>query len=236
MGPPPPPPPLPPPAAPHPTTPPPPEPADTKPTAAAAAEAPTATKQPPDFRQQTVGDFRRTFPAAAPARTHAFSSQRDAVTRSQGQVRGRIHAHAQAHGRRDPLHGQRRPEQSVGSPLPHLHRDRARLVPTSAPGLGSPPPHLHRDWTQPRHICARTGRGRSYLAHNPNRHAPCAARAMTQPSPRILARRNPVRCCAALARERLAVLHHARACAMAGRCGPLQNSRKGAEEGRDGWV
>ncbi len=33
----------------------------------------------------------------------------------------------------------------LGSPLPHLHRDRAPL------------PHLHRDWARPCHICTGTG-------------------------------------------------------------------------------
>ncbi len=52
-------------------------------------------------------------------------------------------------------------------PLPHLHRDWARLShictgtgltpPTSAPGLGSPLPHLHRDRAHPSHICTGTG-------------------------------------------------------------------------------
>jgi hypothetical protein len=67
------------------------------------------------------------------------------------------------------------------APCPHLHRDWARPVPTSAPGLGSPRahicagtglapcPHLHRDWARPvptsapglgsprAHICTGTG-------------------------------------------------------------------------------
>ncbi len=55
----------------------------------------------------------------------------------------------------------------LGSPRPHLHRDRARPAhictgnglapPTSAPGLGSPRPHLHRDLAHPAHICTGTG-------------------------------------------------------------------------------
>ncbi len=58
-------------------------------------------------------------------------------------------------------------EQGLGSPRPHLRRDRAHpghicagtaLTPaTSAPGLGSPRPHLRRDWAHPGHICAGTG-------------------------------------------------------------------------------
>ena len=57
------------------------------------------------------------------------------------------------------------PDQEVGSPLPHLHRVRARsrhictgtgITPaTSAPGLGSPLPHLHRDWEHSCRICTR---------------------------------------------------------------------------------
>jgi hypothetical protein len=53
----------------------------------------------------------------------------------------------------------------LGSPLPHLLRNRARpshtctrtgLTPaTSAPGLGSPQPYLHRDWAHPSHIYHR---------------------------------------------------------------------------------
>ena len=55
----------------------------------------------------------------------------------------------------------------VGSPLPHLHRDRAcpchictgigAHPTTSAPGPGLPLPHLHRNWHRPSHICAATG-------------------------------------------------------------------------------
>ena len=47
----------------------------------------------------------------------------------------------------------------LGSPLPHLHRDRARpchirtenglAPPTSASRLASPLPHMHRDWACP---------------------------------------------------------------------------------------
>ena len=40
---------------------------------------------------------------------------------------------------------------------PHLRRDWARPLPTSAPGLGSPLPHLRRGWARPCHICAGTG-------------------------------------------------------------------------------
>ena len=43
------------------------------------------------------------------------------------------------------------------APCPHLHRDRARPLPTSAPESGSPRPHLHRDRAHPGHICTGTG-------------------------------------------------------------------------------
>ena len=91
-------------------------------------------------------------------------------------------------------------EDPVGSPLPHLHRDRARpchictgtglTPPTSPPGRGSPLPHrdlgsragLHRDWFRPSprlrrdcgsplHICARIPR-RTPPTHLPERRAP----------------------------------------------------------------
>ena len=45
------------------------------------------------------------------------------------------------------------------SPLPHLHRDWAHLMPTTAPGLGSHlMPHIHRGWPRRCHICIGTGR------------------------------------------------------------------------------
>ncbi len=41
--------------------------------------------------------------------------------------------------------------------LPHLRRDWARPLATSAPGPDSPLPHLRRDGTHRCHICAGTG-------------------------------------------------------------------------------
>ena len=62
----------------------------------------------------------------------------------------------------------------LGSPVPHLHRDWARLChigagtgltpATSAPELGSPLPHPRRDWARPRHIRAGTGRYLIYFS------------------------------------------------------------------------
>ncbi len=71
----------------------------------------------------------------------------------------------------------------LGTPLPHLHRDRVRpshiytrtwLICTriahtpasSAPGPGSPVPHRHQDWADPCHIC--TGTRRIPAAHSCN--------------------------------------------------------------------
>ncbi len=55
----------------------------------------------------------------------------------------------------------------LGSPVPHLHRDRARPChictgiglarATSDSGMGSPVPHLHLDGAHPCHICTGTG-------------------------------------------------------------------------------
>ena len=64
---------------------------------------------------------------------------------------------SQLQNKRDALEASvERLDETVGSPLPHLHRDWARpchictgtepTPATSAPGLGPPLPHLDRDW------------------------------------------------------------------------------------------
>jgi hypothetical protein len=64
---------------------------------------------------------------------------------------------SQLQNKRDALEASvERLDETVGSPLPHLHRDWARPCHTWT-GLGAPLPHLHRDWAHPCHICTETG-------------------------------------------------------------------------------
>jgi hypothetical protein len=104
------------------------------------------------------------------ASTQAYARARSTVHQCMAQTHhGRRHRNCSTVAPRVP---------GPGSPLPHLHRDRAHpchictgtgltpahiwagtglALPTSAPGLSSPLPHLHRNWAHPCHICTGTG-------------------------------------------------------------------------------